>query len=288
MKGVEKLARFQEEFLKAVGQRAQDLLQGSIEDELTSGKDFPVFLKTDFGLLVGEVGALNAAENFIGDVASELMDDLKTLFKSNDYQDFAKKFEALFTVSKLTTLPGVIRGLVEMEVGLTLSFLSAMNNIPNFNADLFSNSLTKYFFCEEGYETVSGSFIVRPKLPKTFTEVAKVLNAETLIRDMARIVAETAGDVMYGLRERYPQLVKKYQIRGKKKLISWFDSFCDLAEASVLPVVEEILLGAFEAQLNPLIAASVSTFCGVTAKKVTEHAYLHLLGIPLSGMSQSE
>jgi hypothetical protein len=65
----------------------------------------------------------------------------------------------------------------------------------------------------------------------------------------------------------------------KEKLLVWFDSFGDMAEASLLPVVEEILNGALGVQLNPLIAAAVGTFCSVMARKATERSYLTLLGI---------
>jgi hypothetical protein len=65
-------------------------------------------------------------------------------------------------------------------------------------------------------------------------------------------------------------------------MIDWFDSFGDLAEASLLPVVEGIISGAFNIQLNPLVAAAIGTFCSVTVRKATEHSYLTLLGLPQS------
>ena len=37
--------------------------------------------------------------------------------------------------------------------------------------------------------------------------------------------------------------------------------------------------GAFNIHSNPLLAAGIGTFCGTTARKATEHAYLQLLGI---------
>jgi hypothetical protein len=84
------------------------------------------------------------------------------------------------------------------------------------------------------------------------------------------------------LKKRYEALKEKYKEKNKKKLIDWFDSFGDLAEASLLPTVEGIISGAFNIQLNPLVAAAMGTFCSVTVRKATEHSYLLLLGLPQS------
>jgi hypothetical protein len=95
-------------------------------------------------------------------------------------------------------------------------------------------------------------------------------------------VVETSGDKLYDLRRRYVNFVATYQGESKRKLIDWFDSFGDLAEASLLPVVEGIISGAFNFELNPLIAAAIGTFRSVTTRKATEHSYLTLLGISQS------
>jgi hypothetical protein len=164
-----------------------------------------------------------------------------------------------------------------MEVGLALSFIAAMNNFETLRMKDYEGSFNQYFFSREGYKTVSGDLIIRPKLPKNIRETGDQINAERYIRDMTRIVVETTGDKLYNLRERYARFAATYQEGFKKKLIDWFDSFGDLAEASLLPVVEGIVNGAFNIELNPLVAAAIGTFCSVTTRKATEHSYLTLL-----------
>jgi hypothetical protein len=96
---------------------------------------------------------------------------------------------------------------------------------------------------------------------------------------MIRIMAETTGDSLYSLRNRYSAFSTKYKEKYQKKLVDWYDSFGDLAEASLSPVVESTINGALSLRINPLVAASVGTFCSVTTRKATEHSYLNLLAI---------
>ena len=83
---------------------------------------------------------------------------------------------------------------------------------------------------------------------------------------MTRIVGETTGDGLYNLRNRYNEFSSKYEEKSQKKLVDWYDSFGDLAEASLLPVVESTINGAFGLRINPLVAAAVGTFCSVSTR----------------------
>jgi hypothetical protein len=252
---------------------------------LVSGKDFPVSTKADFSLLIGEISALNETQNLAEDIMAELKAYFRNLLRSKKYSEFADHFRDLLQIDHLRKLPDVVRGIVHMDVGLALSFVAATKNLQGFRIEDYEDSFSQYFFSKDGYKTVSGNLITAPRLPKisSLTDIKELgnrIDAERYIRDMTRIIVETSGDRLYGLRRRYGAFIEKYREEPKKKLIGWFDSFGDLAEASLLPVVEGIISGAFNIQLNPLVAAAIGTFCSVTVRKATEHSYLALLGLP--------
>ncbi len=287
MSGVKKLIDFQDSFVRKVNEKSASLLTGNVEEELASGKDFPVSTKADFSLLIGEISALNETQNLAQDIMAELQADFRNLLKSKNYTEFADHFRDLVQIDQLRKLPDVVRGIVHMELGLALSFVAATRNLQGFRIQDYEDSFNQYFFSKDGYKTVSENLIAPPKLPKIgsladIKELGNRIDAERYIRDMTRIIVETSGDKLYELRKRYAALKEKYQEEPKKKLIDWFDSFGDLAEASLLPVVEGIISGAFNIQLNPLVAAAIGTFCSVTVRKATEHSYLRLLGLPQS------
>jgi hypothetical protein len=282
MRGIKKIADFEDRFFKIANEKSEELLKGDIEEELESGKDFPVSLKADFSLLINEINALTQTKNLIEGIIEELKSDFNDLIKSKNYDDFIGNFKDLVEIEQMKGLPEILRGFVQMELGLALSFITVINNFGNLQIKDYEESLTQYFFSNNGFKTVSGDLIVRPKLPKigsssNIREIGNQINAERYIRDMTRIVVETTGDRLYNLRDRYTKFTGNYH--KKKKLIDWFDSFGDLAEASILPAVEGIIHGAFSIELNPLVAAAIGTFCSVTTRKATEHSYLILLGI---------
>jgi hypothetical protein len=288
MKAIKPIFDFQKDFFRAAHGKSENLLNvvqivDVVTKEAESPKGYPVWIKTDFGLLIGEIPALNLASQTFENFVAELKDDFRQLFDSRSFDDFNNNFAKLVQIEALRNLPDVVKGVIHMQVGLLLSFAAVIKN-TEFDLDVYEDSFNQYFFSDKGYTTVSGDMVVRPRLPKKITDDSKTIgnqiNAERYIRDITRIIVETSGDNMYKTRERYKRLQDKYaKDEAKEKLIAWFDSFGDMAEASLLPVVEEILNGALGAQLNPLIAAAVGTFCSVTARKATEHSYLTLLGI---------
>jgi hypothetical protein len=284
MTGVKYLADFQDRFFTIVNEKSTKLLKGNVAEELASGKDFPITTKADFSILIGEISALKETEDLLKDIAAEVKSDFNKLLKSRTYDDFANNFRDFVQIDQLRKVPDVFRGIVHMEIGLTLSFVAATKNLQGFRMEDYEDSFNQYFFSKDGYKTVSGNLIARPQLPKIgdladMKAIGNRIDAERYIRDLTRIVVETSGDKLYDLRRRYTHFVATYQGEPKKKLIAWFDSFGDLAEASLLPVIEGIVNGAFSIEMNPLIAAAIGTFCSVTTRKATEHSYLTLLGI---------
>ena len=283
MPGIDTLSVFQDQFYDLVKKMSTNLLKGDVAEELKSGKDFPIATKADFSLLIGEIGSLKEAERFSTDVVEELKSDFDRLLKSRTFEEFTDNFRGLARIDALHNLPDVVRGILHMEVGLTLSFVAATKNLEGFRIEDYEDSFNQYFFSKDGYKTVSGSLITRPALPKVSSledikQIGSRIDAERYIRDMTRIIVETSGDKLYNLRPRYTAFIKKYgNDSAKKKLIDWFDSFGDLAEASLLPVIEGVLNGSLNVQLNPLVAAAIGTFCSVTVRKATEHSYLTLL-----------
>ncbi len=284
MDRIKKLRDFQDSFAQKVKEIGPGLVSGNVPDELASKEEYPVSIKADFSLLIGEISALNATQNLFKDVVAEVRSDLGNLMGSKNYEQFVENFNELVQVEQLKRLPQVIRGIVHMEVGLTLSFVAATKNLAGFTIEDYENSFNQYFFTKNGYKTVAGNLVTAPRLPKVSSladikDFGSRIDAERYIRDMTRIIVETSGDSLYNLRKRYPELVTKYKEQSQKKLIDWYDSFGDLAEASTLPVIEGIISGAFNMQLNPLVAAAVGTFCSLTVRKATEHSYLTLLGM---------
>lgn len=284
LRGIRRIADFEGRFFEIADKKSKELLNLDIEKELKSEKEFPVSLKVDFSLLIGEINTLEQTRNLVKGIIEELKADFNNLLESKNYHDFVVNFQDLVEIKRLKELPEVLRGIIHMEVGLALSFITVIKNFDDMRIEDYEGSFNQYFFSKDGYKTVSGDLIIRPKLPK-ISSVADIkgignqINAERYIRDMTRIMVETTGDRLYNLRGRYVKFTEKYQGDSKQKLIDWFDSFGDLAEASLLPVVEGIINGAFSFELNPLVAASIGTFCSVTTRKATEHSYLTLLGI---------
>ncbi|SEL93977.1 hypothetical protein SAMN04489760_10168 [Syntrophus gentianae] len=285
MSDLKRLADFQNTFFKTVKDVGEGgkLISGKIQEELTSGKDVPAFLKTDFSVLIKEIGALAAAQNLLDGIGIELSNDFKKLFISRDCDEFVHNFSELVHVSRLTEVPDVLRGILHMEAGVALSFVTAIRNVPSLRMGDYEDSVRQYFFSKEGYKTVSGNSVMPPRLPiysgvAGVREYARRIDGEGYLRDLTRIIAETTGDKVYDLKNRYARFKNQYQDDPKtRKLVDWFDSFGDLAEASVLPVIESALNGVSTLQLNPLVAAAVGTFCSVTVRKATEHSYLWLV-----------
>jgi hypothetical protein len=252
------------------------------------------------------------ADSALRNLLKELSDDIANLAKSENLGDLTNNLERLLKVDAFQGVPDVIKSLMTMNVDLALSFVMSARNLADAKLESYWEAILEYLFAEKGYRTVSGKSIEPPRLfgapewvwpEEVTTDIAVIekeiktlkqmvqdlqkqisaardqMTADRYIRDITRIGVEVTGDQMYRLRSRYDTLKQKFPGSPRDKLVRWFDSFGDLAEASVMPAVETILTGIGNIQLNPHIVAGVATFCSVTVRKVTEHAYLQVHGI---------
>jgi hypothetical protein len=214
MNGLEKLANFQDSFARKVNEKSANLLTGNVAEELASGNDFPVSPKADFSLLIGEISALNETQILFKGIMEELKADFSSLLRSKGYNEFVDHFKDLVKIDKVKELPDVVRGIVHMEVGLTLSFVAATNNLQGFKIEDYEDSFKQYFFSKDGYKTVSENLITPPRLPKVSSladikELGNRIAAERYNRDITRIIVETSGDRLYDLRTRYAAFKEK-------------------------------------------------------------------------------
>lgn len=316
MKILDKISGFQTKFAAAVRDEAEHLLiGGDVEKEVKSGKAYPVSINANFAPLIDAVLPLHLADNLLKDILQELSNDLSDLLKSNNLSDFKDNLHALVDIDALQAVPDVIKSLVQMNADLAVSFAMSIKNLAHLELKSYEEAILEYFFAEEGYRTVSGKSIEAPRLfsapqwvwpddiptdpaalekeirmvkamvkdlEKQIRTAKDQMTADRYIRDISRIGVEVTGNQRYGLPGRYDALKKKFSQPPQDKLVRWFDSFGDLAEASVMPVVETTLAGIGSIQLNAHVVAGVATFCAVTVRKATEHAYLQMLGIKLT------
>ena len=284
-KGLNSIVTFQSSFLQSMDAKANILFKGGMDKtkEEQSHKDYPVTFTADMTAFIDEIPALSTARGLLLEIRRELEDDLFKLMNSGNVNEFITNLKDLLKIDALSGLPGVCRSIFDMEISIALSFSSVLVG-RGINLDAYEKSLKYYFFGEDGYNTVTGEMILPPRFSISQNNLQprhllKQVNAEQYIRDLTRIIVDTTGNELYGLRDRYEKLSKKYNQENNKKFVRWFGSFGDLAEASVLPVVENLITGVGNITLNPLIAAGTGIFCSTAARKATEHAYLELLGI---------
>ena len=313
METVKKVAELQQKFAKAVQDRVDSIFAGcDIAKETASGKPYPLSINADFAPLIEAILPLHLADNVLKNLLKELSNDMANLVKSENLDQLISNLEALLKVDALKGVPDVIKSLLKMNVDLAVSFSVSAQNLADAEPELYWEAILEYLFAEKGYRTVSGKSIEAPRLFGAFelewpeaktadiaaikkeiealkqmvTDLQKQISAardqmtaDRYIRDLTRIGVEVTGDQMYKLGPRYDALKQKFPKSPEDKLVRWFDAFGDLAEASVMPAVETLLAGIGNIELNPHIVAGVATFCSVTVRKATEHAYLQVLGI---------
>ncbi len=312
MTSIEKIGDFQKEFVEAVRARADGIFaHWDLDKERDSGKQYPRYLSANLAPLIEAIEPLNMANNVFRNILAEFNSDVKKLLVSRSPAEFMRNIGQLWQVDALEGIPGVIEGLVKTNLDLALSFGISFPHLSGANTSLYGEALLEYLFSDHGYRTVSGRCIQAPKLfsalewdasassntgvggvneeIETIKSMLKDLErqvrttrgemtAERYLRDIARVCVEVTGDRMYDLEGRYERLKKKHAGNHEAKLVSWFDSFGNLAEATILPAVETALSGIGTIQLNPKIVTALATFCSVTVRKATEHAYLQVIG----------
>lgn len=212
--------------------------------------------------------------------------------------DIASHLRNLFDNKAPALLPS-LGGFLRNQACIALSLITAIRNVTNpALPDKLTESIKKYFFAADGYDTVDENYIKPPmQISGQLTDVKDLKSltssktAEQYIRDIVRINGETVGDLVYDLVRRYAAMMTAVAQGCKDagrtadidKTITtakrWFMGFSSHAEAAVMGAVEEVLLGAASFQLNPLIAAAAGTAAGTAARKATQHVFLRELNV---------
>jgi hypothetical protein len=110
MKAIKRIFDFQENFFKSAHGKSENLLKviqsvNVVTKEAESGKGYPVWIKTDFGVLIGEIPALNLASQTFENFVAELKDDFRRLFDSKSFDDFNNNFAKLIQIKALKNCP---------------------------------------------------------------------------------------------------------------------------------------------------------------------------------------
>ena len=156
----------------------------------------------------------------------------------------------------------------------------------------------EYFFKTAGYQTVDGESIVSPvHISDLKTAVAGAgsiaggvqslkglashATAERYLRDMTRIIVESAYDTVRGIKDtrdrqgQYSLVVSR--LRNPNKFVAWFRGFSSMAESVAMRAVEIGAQGAAMFQTNELIGAAAGSFAGTVARKLGQDAFLSVL-----------
>ena len=199
----------------------------------------------------------------------------------NRVKDFFQQRPDLSSV--LPTLGSFIEG----QFGIALSLITTLKKLlgPKFPQAIVDAQL-QYYFGKDGYVTVDEIHLTPPMqlsgVPQQLSDLRGLLSEKTgerFVRDLITVTVEAAGDVQYGLRDRYPQmatLLSSMQLDTAKR---WFKGFSTMAESGVTSGVEETVLGISQFLTNALIAASAGAYAGTIARKATQHVFLSELGL---------
>ena len=198
------------------------------------------------------------------------------------------------------------------DVGTILSFATMASAIQGLGANLadvpeeMEKALLDYFFRAGGYLTVEGERIIAPvHLANLVTagsaaaagplagpaglQAVKGLftraTAEQYIRDISRLIVESAYDAVRGLRSTCGK-VKEGLARSPgrnssaaivQKFEAWLRGCSAMAESGAMRAVETGTQGVSQLQTNPLIAAAAGSFAGTVARKLSQDAFLAVL-----------
>jgi len=217
-----------------------------------------------------------------------LIEDIGDILKKASALDFAG------LLSDLGQLVPDIAKFVGQQLGVGLSLLALVGQIGNDDLrDAILAAYQAYFFNPNGYTTLEGGTISPPSFdagadPGKLTlgdirnEVRKYAShktADQYARDLIRITVEAAGNSLFKLDGRFAQLKALSGTDAQTKQ-AWFKGFANLAESTVTSAVEQAAQGVSTFSTNPLIAASIGTFAGTSARKATQEVFLAEIGIP--------
>jgi hypothetical protein len=166
--------------------------------------------------------------------------------------------------------------------------------------------LLDYFFKPVGYRTVDGASVVAPVHLSDIGSAVSGIDpgagalaglqqlkglfskptAEHYIRDITRIIVESAYDTGRDLGGRYRSVSEKLRSRKsqepeqaaiEKKFVAWFRGFSAMTESAAMRGVEVATQGVSQLQTNPLIAAAAGSFAGTVARKLAQDSFLTVL-----------
>ncbi len=162
-----------------------------------------------------------------------------------------------------------IASFIGQQLSVAVSFAAILKNVDKAD-DVVTAVKTAYqqYFFSNGFKTIDGTAIAQPSL-------ASDRNAQQYVRNLVRVTVEATGDKLFRLPTRYAAMTAL----GNPKVNSWFAGFSALAETTVTSTVEEASLGVAAFSTNALIAATLGTFSGTSARKATQHAFLLEIGI---------
>ncbi|HTT76317.1 MAG TPA: hypothetical protein VMF50_10110 [Candidatus Binataceae bacterium] len=222
----------------------------------------------------------------------EPLDTLKNIFRSD--RDGASLHAMLgrllgffSTKDYFAPLLDTFGSYLEGQFGIALSLVTTLKNLadPAFPRAIADAGLA-YFFNADGFVTVDDIHLMPPMnfsgTAKTSADLQRAMvpkTAERYVRDLITITVEAAGDVQYGLRDRYHQMLAKLSSPQQEVAKRWCKGFAAMAESGVMAAVEETLLGIGQFSTNPMIAAIAGTYAGVVARKATQHVFLSELGV---------
>jgi hypothetical protein len=230
----------------------------------------------------------------LGRVRASLSEAGRGLLEGQGLKGLAERLHAL--------LAGVsaerVVGLVGRQAAIGMSFVTTLHNLTDLElASRIPEGWARYFFADEGFETVDGIAILSPGHGAIAAAVAQSSpgaegwkqlkglvserRAEQYVRDLIRITVEVAGDARYDdVRARHGRMLDQmHTAAAKAKAARWFRGFGSLAESMVTSAVEEAALGVAQFQTNPVLAAAAATYAGTVARKATQHVFLSEVGV---------
>jgi len=282
------------EELSALIGRVQDALRGqvSVLDALADPRDA-------IAKLIGGQGPAGLRR-----LADDLFGAVRRVFEGAGGDD-----DAVNTVDRL-------RQLVGGDIGIALPFATLIKAVQGAgrNAAAIPRNVEQgaiaYFFDAEGFGTVDGESVVAPVHLSDIREAAgqaiaqrdlgahqlrglfSKTTAERYLRDLIRIIVESAYDSGRGLEARFKKVKTELQGRAsankaadaiERQFVTWYRGFSAMAESAAMRAVEVGTQGVSEFQTNPLIAAGAGSFAGTVARKLAQDSFLTKLRVDLGG-----
>jgi hypothetical protein len=195
------------------------------------------------------------------------------------------------------------------DIGTALPFATIINAVPQALQNTLEipesveRALLAYFFQPAGYQTVDGERVVAPvHLSDIGSAAVRVVGgsdpgeqlrglfpqttAERYLRDMTRIIVESAFDAVRDLKERYSRIELELKSRKStekdkeaiaQKFVVWLRGFAAMSESASMRAVEVGTQGVSQFQTNALIAAAAGSFAGTVARKLAQDCFLGVL-----------